>query len=168
MRREKTLKLCANHFILPWMELKKNANSEKAWVWKTQVGHVLVARQVESVGSVYFWASWIRIRQSEVGIQSLLSSNKTVSKALIPTVLCLHFDFISLKNDVHVNVPSKRNKQFFVSILKVGDENSRIHQSEAWIRGSGSLPKCRGSATLVSRSLVRFPAEHPVTPGHSG
>jgi Ran-binding protein 1 len=42
MRREKTLKLCANHFILPWMELKKNANSEKAWVWKTQVGHVLV------------------------------------------------------------------------------------------------------------------------------
>jgi hypothetical protein len=37
MRRDKTLKLCANHYILPWMELKKNANSEKAWVWKTQV-----------------------------------------------------------------------------------------------------------------------------------
>lgn len=36
MRRDKTLKLCANHFILPWMELKKNANSDKAFVWKTQ------------------------------------------------------------------------------------------------------------------------------------
>ncbi len=46
MRREKTLKLCANHFILPWMELKKNANSEKAWVWKTQVGHLLAERKV--------------------------------------------------------------------------------------------------------------------------
>jgi hypothetical protein len=28
----------------------------------------------------------------------------------------------------------------------------RIHQSEAWIRGSGSTPKCHGSATLL---LVR-------------
>ncbi|XP_023334211.1 ran-specific GTPase-activating protein isoform X2 [Eurytemora carolleeae] len=36
MRREKTLKLCANHFIVPWMELKPNSGSDKAWVWKTQ------------------------------------------------------------------------------------------------------------------------------------
>jgi hypothetical protein len=41
------------------------------------------------------------------------------------------FDFLSLKNDV--NVPSKSNKQktfffnwFFVGVLKVKDENSRI------------------------------------------
>jgi hypothetical protein len=41
--------------------------------------------------------------------------------------------------------------------LKVNDENSRIwihiriwiHWSEAWIRGSGSTPKCHGSATLA-------------------
>jgi len=39
MRREKTLKLCANHFIHPWMELKKNCGSEKAWVWKTQADY---------------------------------------------------------------------------------------------------------------------------------
>jgi hypothetical protein len=54
-----------------------------------------------------------------------------------------------LKNDV--NVPSKSKKQknfknnkFFVGILKVNGENSRIwiHQSEAWIRGSGYKPKC--------------------------
>jgi hypothetical protein len=61
------------------------------------------------------------------------------------------FDFLSFKNDA--NVPSKSNKQkkclrnkFFVAILKVIDENSRIriHLSEAWIRGSGSgsTPKC--------------------------
>ncbi len=35
--------------------------------------------------------------------------------------------------------------------MKVNDENSRIriHLSEAWICGSGSIPKCHGSATLV-------------------
>jgi len=36
MRREKTMKLCLNHKVQPWMQLKKNVGSEKAWVWKTQ------------------------------------------------------------------------------------------------------------------------------------
>ena len=37
------------------------------------------------------------------------------------------------------------------SLLNVNDENSRIriHLSEAWIRESGSIPKCHGSATLL-------------------
>jgi len=35
MRREQTLKLCANHLIVPWMELKPNCNNKKSWVWKT-------------------------------------------------------------------------------------------------------------------------------------
>jgi hypothetical protein len=56
------------------------------------------------------------------------------------------------KNDV--NVPSKSNKQknFF---LDIKDENSRIwswirsHWSEARIRGSGYVPKCHGSPTLI-------------------
>lgn len=34
MRRDKTLKVCANHFITPWMELKPNAGSQKAFVYK--------------------------------------------------------------------------------------------------------------------------------------
>ncbi len=47
----------------------------------------------------------------------------------------------------------KKNK-FFVGVLKVNGEKSRIriririHLSEACIRGSGSTPKCHGSATL--------------------
>jgi hypothetical protein len=42
----------------------------------------------------------------------------------------------------------------FVGVLKVNDENSRIwiriqiHQLEAWIRGSGSTPKCHRFGTL--------------------
>jgi hypothetical protein len=39
---------------------------------------------------------------------------------------------------------------FVVGVLKVSDENGRIriHQSEAWISGSGSSPTCHGSETL--------------------
>jgi hypothetical protein len=58
---------------------------------------------------------------------------KIVRKTLIPTVLLLLLDFLSLKNDA--NVPSKRtgNKQknfqskiFVVGVFKVNDEISRI------------------------------------------
>eukprot|EP00088_Acartia_fossae_P029866 TRINITY_DN3079_c0_g1_i2.p1 TRINITY_DN3079_c0_g1~~TRINITY_DN3079_c0_g1_i2.p1 ORF type:complete len:257 (-),score=88.47 TRINITY_DN3079_c0_g1_i2:320-1090(-) len=35
MRREKTMRLCANHAIQPWMELMKHSSNEKVWVWRT-------------------------------------------------------------------------------------------------------------------------------------
>ncbi len=56
---------------------------------------------------------------------------------MIPTVLWLLLDLLTLENDV--NVPSKSNKQknifknlCFVAVLKVNDENSRSqrHGSE--------------------------------------
>ncbi len=43
------------------------------------------------------------------GSESFSHQAEIVSKTLIPTVLWLLFDFLSLRNDV--NVPSKRNKQ---------------------------------------------------------
>jgi hypothetical protein len=56
---------------------------------------------------------------------------KIVWKTLIPTVMWLLYGVFYLKNDV--NVTSKSNKQktwrkklFFVDVLKVTDENSRI------------------------------------------
>jgi hypothetical protein len=55
---------------------------------------------------------------------------------------------------------SKSNKQkrklFFVGILKVTDEKSRIRipirMSVERIRGSGSIPKCHGSTTMNTRN----------------
>jgi hypothetical protein len=59
-------------------------------------------------------------------------------------------------------VISRKNKiknLFFVGILKVYDENSRIliriHLSEAWLRGSGSgsTSNCHGSGTLLKLKI---------------
>jgi hypothetical protein len=70
------------------------------------------------------------------GSGSFYHQAKKIRKTLIPTVLLILFDFLSLKN--YVNVHSKSNKQkkkyfnlFFVGLLKVNDEteNRRI-----WIR----------------------------------
>ncbi len=70
------------------------------------------------------WASWIRIR-------ILLPSNKNSKKTLIPTVLWLLFDFLSLKNDVNylqklISRITVLKKLIFVGFLKVYDENRRI------------------------------------------
>ncbi|ESN94000.1 hypothetical protein HELRODRAFT_186048 [Helobdella robusta] len=35
MRRDKTFKICANHYITPDLELKPNCGSDRAWCWST-------------------------------------------------------------------------------------------------------------------------------------
>ncbi len=70
----------------------------------------------------------------ESGSGSFYHQAKIVRKTLIPSVLWLLLDFLSLKN--YVNVLSKSNKQknffknlFYVGVLKVNDENSQRHRS---------------------------------------
>ncbi len=111
-----------------------------------------------------FGASWIRIRihQSEVWIRILLSSFKNSKQNLDSYCFVTLFDFLTVKNDVNLPSKSRYNQkniflnQFLVGILMVNSRKSRIriririHQSEAQIcgYGSGSTPKCHGSATL--------------------
>ena len=33
MRRDKTLKVCANHYVVPEMKLSPNVGSDRSWVW---------------------------------------------------------------------------------------------------------------------------------------
>ncbi len=82
-------------------------------------------------GSVCFWASWIRIRYSEVWIRNLLSSRKNSKKNLDSYCFVTSFGpFI---------VPSKSNKQKKIASWR----------SEALICGSWSVPKCHGSTILL-------------------
>ncbi len=127
--------------------------------------HILFYQQ-QCWGSGCFWAQDSQRYGSGSG--SFYHQAKILRKTLILTVMLLLFDFLSLKNDVNVPSKSKKQKnfflnQFFVGVLKVNDEKSRIririHQSEAWIRGSGSMPICHGSATLISRPCRRVDAE---------
>ncbi len=75
------------------------------------------------------------------GSGSFYHQAKIVRKTLIATVLRLHLDFLSLKNDV--NEPSKSNKL-------------KILELEAWIRGSGSgsKPKRHVSGTLIASQFL--------------
>lgn len=39
MRRDKTLKICANHYVTPFMELKPSYGSDRAWVWSVMADY---------------------------------------------------------------------------------------------------------------------------------
>ncbi len=55
----------------------------------------------------------------------------------------------------------RKTSEFFVGILKVNDENSsiRIQDPDPLVRGSGSVPKCHGYATLIKayQLLITWP-----------
>ncbi len=75
---------------------------------------------------------------------------KIARNNLISTVLWLLYNFLSLKNDVNILV-------FRIRI------RIRIRRSELRIRGSGSVPTCHGSATLVI-VYIRTSSGKPVWP----
>jgi hypothetical protein len=90
-----------------------------------------------------FWVFWIRIR-------ILSSTSKKFRKTWISAVWWHHDDFFSLQKDVNVPTESKKQNKllknlFFVGILRVTDEKSRIRNH---FQVYGSVPKCHGSGTL--------------------
>ncbi len=93
-------------------------------------------------------ASWIRIHQSEVWIRIriwiLLSPTIKVRETLIPSALWLLFDFLSLKI-MYMYLQKDKQKNFIKNLFFVGI----LGRSMTNITGSGSTPKCHGSATLV-------------------
>jgi hypothetical protein len=102
--------------------------------------------QCSGSGSTCFWASRIRIRI--LLLSSFYHQAKIVRKTLIPPVLWLLMDFLSLKNGVKVPSKSTGSKQkncfkIISFLLASGRSMTKIAGS-----GSGSTPKCHGSGTL--------------------
>ncbi len=97
-----------------------------------------------SVGSICFWASRIRIRiiNQRYGSGSFYHHAKIVRKTLIPTVLWLLNDLLSLKNDV--NVPSKSNKQKnYCGRLEDHWKKQQDLDPDPLVRGTGMDPQIR-------------------------
>ena len=76
MRRDKTLKVCANHYIVPEMKLAPNVGSDRSWVWN--------AAADVSEGEPEAVTLAIRFANPESEIPLLLSLNSEPSQANCP------------------------------------------------------------------------------------
>ena len=71
MRQEKTLKLCINHIVLPSLELKPNAGSDRSWTWRTKdyagdapEDQTFAIRFKDSDTANAFKEEWNKVRES--------------------------------------------------------------------------------------------------------
>jgi hypothetical protein len=81
---------------------------------------------------------------------------------LLPTVMRLLYDFLSLKNDVNVPSKSDTQKNFCASVLKVNDQDP---DPDPLVRGTDPqiriLAKCHESAILIgSGTLVSWASSY--------
>lgn len=84
MRRDKTLKICANHFITPWMELKPNCGSDRAWVWSVladfadeQIKPELLAIRFANAENASLWKETFEKAKKIVGSECEIYSGKS-------------------------------------------------------------------------------------------
>ncbi|CAL1685642.1 unnamed protein product [Lasius platythorax] len=83
MRRDKTLKICANHFVTPWMELKPNCGSDRAWVWSVladfadeQLKPELLAIRFANVENASMWKEAFEKAKKIVGSECEIYAGK--------------------------------------------------------------------------------------------
>jgi hypothetical protein len=120
------------------------------------------------------WKKRLRIRNVFGPPGSFHHQAKIVRKTLIPAILWLLYDFLSLKSDVMyfqkvISQKFRRKKIIFFDFLKVTVENSRIririHWSKVgpprtkipWIRNIGAftwIVYCRTADTETSKALL--------------
>ncbi|XP_077278148.1 ran-specific GTPase-activating protein [Temnothorax americanus] len=87
MRRDKTLKICANHFITPWMELKPNCGSDRAWVWSVladyadeQLKPELLAIRFANAENASMWKDVFETAKKIVGSKCEIYAGKSTSE----------------------------------------------------------------------------------------
>ncbi|KAL2715240.1 ran-specific GTPase-activating protein-like isoform X1 [Vespula squamosa] len=84
MRRDKTLKICANHFVTPWMELKPNCGSDRAWVWSVladfadeQLKPELLAIRFANAENASLWKDAFEKAKAVVGSECEIYAGKS-------------------------------------------------------------------------------------------
>ncbi|CAH2295619.1 ran-specific GTPase-activating [Pelobates cultripes] len=88
MRRDKTLKICANHYVTPSMELKPNAGSDRAWVWNTYADYadeapkpeLLAIRFLNAENAQKFKAKFEECKNEIKGNESKETKNDSADK----------------------------------------------------------------------------------------
>jgi len=76
MRRDKTLKVCANHYIVPEMKLSPNVGSDRSWVWNaaadvsegTPEAQTLAIRFANSDNANLFKEAFLKAQQENEGL----------------------------------------------------------------------------------------------------
>lgn len=71
MRRDKTLKVCANHYVVPEMKLSPNVGSDRSWVWNAAAdvsegepeAHTFAIRFANSENANLFKEAFIKAQQ---------------------------------------------------------------------------------------------------------
>lgn len=84
MRRDKTLKICANHFITPFMELKPNCRNDRAWIWSVladyadeQLKPELLAIRFANAENALAWKEAFEKAKRIVGLECEIYAGKT-------------------------------------------------------------------------------------------
>ncbi|CAJ0647248.1 12886_t:CDS:2 [Entrophospora sp. SA101] len=78
MRRDKTYKVCANHYITPEMQLSPNVGSDRSWVWNVTADvsdgepkvETLAIRFANTENATIFKNEFIKVQKANAGLKS--------------------------------------------------------------------------------------------------
>ncbi|GAM89041.1 hypothetical protein ANO11243_070750 [Dothideomycetidae sp. 11243] len=89
MRRDKTLKVCANHYVVPDMKLSPNVGSDRSWVWNAAAdvsegepeAQTLAIRFANSENANLFKEAFIKAQQENEALFSKEASKEEAKEA---------------------------------------------------------------------------------------
>lgn len=101
MRREQVLKVCANHYLVPDMELTAKSNNEKAWFW---VAHDFAD------GELKLEKFCIRFKTVEEGISFKEHFDKAKASLTFEKIKVENVDKTSNKDNITINKKTEKTK----------------------------------------------------------
>ncbi|RKF62513.1 Ran-specific GTPase-activating protein 1 [Golovinomyces cichoracearum] len=88
MRRDKTLKVCANHYVIPEMRLSPNVGSDRSWVWTAAAdvsegepeAQTLAIRFANSENANLFKEAFVKAQQENEKLFKSAADSKNTSE----------------------------------------------------------------------------------------